>query len=61
MAISSRKDTVYTNKIIPTFVPDNLQWYKRDGLDTWYLKGKCDDFLQDTDSHFKNVKELILI
>ena len=44
MATSSRKDTICTNKIIPTFVPDNLKWYETDGLYTWYLKGKYDDF-----------------
>ena len=56
MATSSKKDIVCTNCIIPKFVPDNLKWYKKDGLDTWYLKGKCDDFLRNSDSYFQNLK-----
>ena len=31
---------------------DNLKWYERDGLDTWYEKNKCDEFLEDTDQYF---------
>ena len=38
---------------IPKYVPNDLKWYEKDGLDTWYLKNKCDDFLMDTDEHFK--------
>ena len=56
MATYSEKDIICTNRIIPKFIPDNLKWYERDGLDTWYLKGKCDDFLSDTDSYFQNLK-----
>ena len=25
------------NVFIPKYVPNNLKWYKRHGLDTWYL------------------------
>ena len=25
----------------PKFIPDNLEWYERDGLETWYLRNKC--------------------
>ena len=28
-------------KLIPKFVPNDLKWYERDGLDTWYLQNKC--------------------
>ena len=45
-------DTIYTNTYIPEYVPDNLKWYERDGLDTWYQKDKCDEFLEDTDRYF---------
>lgn len=48
-------DKIYTNKIIPNYIPANLKWYEREGLDTWYLQGKCEDFLRDTDTYFKNV------
>ena len=33
MATSSA-NTIYTNTFIPEYVPDNLKWYERDGLDT---------------------------
>ena len=44
------------NAFVPKFIPDNLKWYERDGLETWYLRNKCSEFLEDTDSHFKNRK-----
>ena len=44
------------NTVVPKFIPDNLKWYKRGGLETWYLRNKFSEFLQDTDSHFKNRK-----
>ena len=40
------------NKFIPKYVPNNLKWCERDGLDTWYLQNKCNVFLIDTDEHF---------
>ena len=36
----------YDNKFIPTYVPDNLKWFERDGLETWYRKNKCDDLFR---------------
>ena len=51
MATSSA-NTIYTNTYIPEYVSDNLKWYERDGLDTWYKKNKCDEFLEDTDRYF---------
>ena len=50
MATSSA--TIYTNTYIPEYVSDNLKWYERDGLDTWYKKNKCNEFLEDTDRYF---------
>ena len=44
----------YDNKFVPIFVPDNLKWFERDLLETWSRKNKCDEFLKDTDSHFKS-------
>ena len=41
------------NKFIPKYVPNNLKWYERDDLDTWYLQNKCNDVLMDTGEHFK--------
>ena len=51
MATSSA-NTIYTNTYIPEYVSDNLKWYERDDLDTWYKKIKCDEFLEDTDVYF---------
>ena len=51
MATSST-NIIYTNTYIPEFVPDNLKWYERDGLDTWYKNNKCDEHLEDTDRYF---------
>lgn len=41
------------NNFIPKYVPNDLKWYEHDGLDTWYLQNKCNEFLQDTDLHFQ--------
>ena len=51
MAASS-ENTIYANTYIPEYVPDNLKWCERDGLDTWYKKNRCDEFLEDTDHYF---------
>ena len=50
MATSSA--TIYTNTYIPEYVSDTLKWYERYGLDTWYKKNKCNEFLEDTDRYF---------
>ena len=49
---TSSSNTIYTNTYIPEYVSDNLKWYERDGLDTWYKKNMRDEFLEDTDSYF---------
>ena len=41
------------DNFIPQYIPGNLKWYEKDGLDTWYLQNKCEEFLNDTDDHFK--------
>ena len=46
------------NYFVPTYVPTDLPWYKRDGLMTSYEQVKCQGFLQNTDSHFQNVEIL---
>ena len=50
MATSSA--TIYTNTYIPEYVSDTLKWYERYGLDTWYKKNKCNEFLEDTNRYF---------
>ena len=50
--MAESNDIRYDNKYIPSYVPDNLKCFERDGLETWYKKNKCDDFLSNTDLHF---------
>ena len=44
------------NKFIPKYVANDLKWYEKDRLDTWYFQNKCADLLMDTDEHFKKMK-----
>ena len=43
-----------TMTYVPTFEPKDLPWYEREGLMTWYNQGQCENFLRDTDKHFKD-------
>ena len=38
------------NCFIPRYIPSDLSWCEKDGLDTWYLQNKCNDFLRDTEN-----------
>ena len=58
MATSSA-NTIYTNTYI--YVSDNLKWYERDSLDTWYKKNKCDEFLEDTDRYFHTTQIILTL
>ena len=44
------------NTYIPKYVSSNLKCYEHDDLLTWYDQRKCEDFLRNTDSHFKQAK-----
>ena len=44
------------NNFIPKYIPGNLKRYEKDGLDTWYLRSKCEGFLKNTDLHFAERK-----
>ena len=46
----------FDNRFIPKYIPNDLPWYERGGLDTWYQQNKCNDFLRDTDENFKEMK-----
>ena len=50
--MAKKIDNTYTSK----FVPNNLPWYERDGLNTWYEENKCNDFLEDPDKLFENLQ-----
>ena len=54
--IISKKMAKFNNKFIPKYVSDDLKWSERDGLDTCYLQNKCNDFLNDADKDFKQMK-----
>ena len=45
-----------TNNYIPEYVAQNLPWYERDGLMTSYDQIKCQEFLRNSDKHFKTGK-----
>ena len=42
------------NKFISKYIPVDLKWYEKDGLDTWFLRNKCEEIQNNTDLHFKN-------
>ena len=54
--MAESNDLRYGNTYIPSYVPNNLKWFERDGLETWYKKNKCDEFLSNTDLHLKKMK-----
>ena len=39
------------NCYVPKYIPNDLPWYE-------YLQNKCNDFFEDTDNHFKEMKML---
>ena len=48
------------NIFVPQYVPKNLEWFEKDGLETWYQQNKCKEFLDNADIHFAKEKLLIL-
>ena len=52
MAESSELTWEHDNVFIPKYVPQNLNWYEKDGLETWYQQIKCKEFLNNTGLHF---------
>ena len=49
------------NRFAPNYVPNNMPWYERDGLMSWYNQVKCQEFLESTGSNFQNLEKVILI
>ena len=56
MAESSELTWEHDNVFIPKYVPQNLKWYEKDGLETWYRQIKCKEFLNNTNLHFAKGK-----
>ena len=46
----------FDNELIPSYVPPNVKYFERDGLETWYRQNKCQEFLQNTNKHFEQRK-----
>ena len=46
----------FDNEFIPSYIPMNLNSSERDGLETWYRQNKCQEFLENTNKHFKQRK-----
>ena len=44
------------NNCIPEYIPEDLSWYKRNGLMTYLDQAKGRDLLRDLKGHFKNTK-----
>ena len=53
MAESSKLTWQFDNTFVSPYVPENLKWFERDGLETWYRQNKCREFLKNTDVHFQ--------
>ena len=45
---------------VPQYVPKNVEWFEKDGPETWYRQNKCKEFLNNADIHFAKEKLLIL-
>ena len=56
MAKSNDSTCEADNNLIPKYIPGDLKWYENDGLDTWYLRNKCEEFLKNTDLHLAKRK-----
>ena len=46
----------HDNAFIPNYVPQNLKWYEKDELETWYRQIKCEEFLNTTNLSFAKRK-----
>ena len=46
----------FDNEFISSYVLPNVKYFETDGLETWYGQNKCQEFLQNTNKHFKQRK-----
>ena len=56
MAESNQLTWEVDNTFIPKYAPNNLKWYEKDGLETWYRQNKCNEFLNNTYEYFKKMR-----
>ena len=52
----NKKNNNVAMKYVPDFVPNDLKWYERVELLTWYDQMKYERFLEDVNNHFANTK-----
>ena len=56
MAESNQLTWEVENTFVPKYTPNNLKWYEKDGLETWYRQNKCNEFLNNTDEYLKKMR-----
>ena len=56
MAESNNMIWKFDSKFIPPYISNDLKWHERDGLETWYRRNQCEEFLKNTDLHFQKRK-----
>ena len=56
MAEANQPTWQFDNTFIPNYTPNNLKWYEKDGLETWYRQNKCNEFLSNTKELFPKRK-----
>ena len=56
MAESNQLTWEVDNTFIPKYTPNNLKWYEKDGLETWYRQNKCNEILNNTDECLKKMR-----
>ena len=56
MAESNNMTWEFGSKFISPYISNDLKWYDRDGLETWYRRNQCEEFLENTDLHFQKGK-----
>ena len=47
---------IFANNYIPKYAPEDLPWYEKDGLPTYFDQSKYKEFIPDPDSAVKNTK-----
>ena len=56
MAESNQLTWKVDKNFIPKYMPNNLKWFEKDGLETWYRQNKCNDFLKIKIVNFDIIK-----
>ena len=56
MAESNQLTWEVDKNFIPKYMPNNLKWFEKDGLETWYRQNKCNDFLKIKIVNFDIIK-----